>query len=224
MLTTESSRKENIMNKDNSQQASLNSKHNHIGGWQGYWLRRLIHLATLFIPIIYYFYLPEWNFFSITTLHYALMLFAILVLILEIFRIKHGWIIIGQRDYEKNQISGLAWSVFGITIILLLTPRYGVGGAAYGLPLVWCFALVDPIIGEARNYRLSKFQLAQAGILITSLIWLGSFWWLDTPWQIIPFVVPITVASEMIKIPYVDDNANILIIPLLLVLAFQYLF
>lgn len=198
------------------------TKYQHVGGRHGYILRRLIHLATVIIPIVYYF--PQFTSRTTQIINTTLTLFTLLVLILEIVRLNHAWIVVGQREYEKTHLSGFAWSCLGITLILLLAPKTGNYGAAYGLPLIWCFAIIDPLLGEARYHHLHVLFVALIGWVVSTFVWLLSFWWLGTPGPLALFIPIITVAAEMIKFNYLDDNIMVLVVPLLSALLYHSLF
>ena len=44
-----------------------------------------------------------------------------------------GIVVIGQREYESNQISALAWGTLSVSIALLISPTMGNTGFKAGL-------------------------------------------------------------------------------------------
>ena len=102
-----------------------------IGGMNGHLFRRAIHIAMSALPWIYF----EWGReladaagTSNAQLVSMVIMFAILV---EGLRLKLGFTIFGQREYEAHQVSALAWGAFGVGMVFLLVPT-----EAYAWPLV----------------------------------------------------------------------------------------
>ena len=67
-------------------------------------------------------------------------------IILESLRIKTGFLIVGQREYEKHQISALAWGAVSIALtIIALSPRERTGDTHAGwmtIPII-LFKYID---------------------------------------------------------------------------------
>jgi hypothetical protein len=185
-----------------------------IGGSLGYWSRRIIHIAIGFIPILYYWEkTPVENFFLLS-LEQIISIIVVLIITLDIARQKRGWLIFGQRHYEAKQFSALAWTTFAVGLVLLSAPKIGVNDAGVGAPIIWALCLTDPLMGEFRKKKFSKAIILLSGSLVVTSIWLISVIWLATPWWFIIFLVPVTVMAEWFKIPGIDDNAVILLLPL----------
>ena len=87
-------------------------------------------------------------------------------------------------------------------------------GAAYGLPLILGLTLVDPILGELRRASVSTEKVILCGYLSTLAIWIFCAYFVGTPYIIVPFVSALVVASEWPRLPWIDDNATMLLIPL----------
>lgn len=185
-----------------------------IGNAYGHWLRRLVHVAILLIPIIYYWYGPNLQQWLGITPDQIISLIVMLAVIFEIIRLRNGWLILGQRHYEKNHVSAFAWTVMSTGLVLLIAPKIGQHHAAIGLPLLWSLAFADPIMGELRRAVVGPGWVFFIGIVIVLLVWLAGYFWLGSPWYLLPIVVPVTVAAEWIKSNTIDDNALMLLVPL----------
>lgn len=187
---------------------------------EGHLLRRVIHISVGIIPFIYYWYgntILSWLHIRIQTLIIAMI---IIVALMEGVRLSRNWIIFGQRQYESKTISSIAWTFVSVGLVVLFTPKIGPHGAGYGVPLIWSLCLGDPIMGEARILNLPTYIVIISGLIIVSLVWLLSAYFLGAPWWIIPLIVPITVLSELINLSWIDDNATMLLIPLAVILIF----
>lgn len=188
-----------------------------VGGIFGYWLRRAIHLSMILFPFAYYGFgenLP--NILPIN--REQLVSFIVLLTVgLELVRLKFGLVLIGQRDYEKKQISAAAWGMIGCGLVLLIAPHVGLYGAALGTPLILSLSIADPIIGECRKHHVDAHKIFWIALLLILIIWSVCAICLKTPWWLIPFVAPVTVLSEKPNFDWIDDNALMLLIPLALV-------
>ena len=111
-----------------------------VGGMRGHLLRRGIHLSMIGIPYLYFSHgesVAEAIGVSLAQVVAGVVLIA---LVLEGIRLKIGLTVFGQRDYEANQVSALAWGAVGIGFVLLLVPE-----EAYAWPLIASLALGDPL-------------------------------------------------------------------------------
>ena len=86
------------------------AKHS-IGGDFGHVIRRVTHVSMVIIPLLYYSHghsiaanlsLNPQEFVSLVCLS---------IILVEGIRLKMGIVVIGQREYESNQISALAWGL-----------------------------------------------------------------------------------------------------------------
>jgi len=193
---------------------------NHIlktrGGGFGYLIRRLIHISSFVIPLIYYdFGQPIAAVFHITPTVLLWCLIGV-VIILEVMRLCFGWLAFGQRQHETKQISSFAWAAVSIFLVLLFAP-----GKAYAIPIIWSCAFGDPLLGELRRFRLRTVWVIIIGVVFIAGIWWLSTVWLGTPWWWALLMGPLIVASEWPNFRWIDDNATMQLLPLLLVWLFS---
>lgn len=189
-----------------------------VGGMGGHLFRRAVHLAMAILPWIYYWhgdYIAE--IFRVTPTQFASAVVLILITA-EAVRLKIGFTIVGQREYEAHQISALAWGAIGVGLVLLVAPQAGLKGAAYGLPLVWSLTFVDPLMGELRRADAAPRTVAIAGVVACALVWVGCGFWLGTPLWLALLMAPLTVAAEWPRLRWIDDNGMMVLIPLTLLL------
>ena len=184
-----------------------------VGGMSGHVLRRGIHLAMSFLPLLYFEFgedVAEAVSLSLEQVVSSVILIAVLG---EALRLRMGWTIVGQRSYEAKQVSALAWGALGVGMVFLLTPN-----AAYAYPLILSLSLGDPLLGELRRKGSSTQTVIWAGVLGIAVIWTACAYFVETPWLLIPLMAPICVAAEWPRLRYIDDNATMLLIPLAVVL------
>ena len=181
----------------------------------GHWLRRSLHIGTFIIPLIYYPYAQSIAAVFHLTPRSLLWCLIILLVVLEALRLIKGWVAFGQRSYEAKQISSFSWAAVSICLVLLFAP-----GKMYGIPIIWSCAFTDPLLGELRRLRVSKIIITVIGVIFTAGIWCLCTWWFGTPgwWAII--MGPFIVAAEWPNIRWIDDNAMMQLLPLLLVCLF----
>ena len=143
------------------------------------------------------------------------LLIAIFILIIavEIIRLCFGLVMWGQRHNEKKRVSSIAWTAFSICAVLLLVP-----GRHFAIPIIWTCALVDPLLGELRSAQLNSIWVAVLGILGALIVWFLCAWWFGTPWWLAWLMAPLTVGLEWPDIRWVDDNAMMMLGPLVIVL------
>jgi len=141
---------------------------------------------------------------------------VLIALVLEGIRLKIGLTIFGQRDYEANQVSALAWGAVGIGFVLLLVPH-----EAYAWPLIASLALGDPLMGELRRKGMDNRQVMMYATLLLLAIWLAASVQFGTPVWMALLLAPVCMISEWPRLTYIDDNATMLLIPLALVLLLE---
>ena len=191
-----------------------------VGGRGGHILRRTFHISMIILPWMYYWkgnqitdWVNEITGLSMTRdMVTSSMVFA--VIFAEMIRLKAGVAVYGQRDYEAEQVSALAWGAFSIGMACLLAPKTGHLGAAIGAPLIASLALGDPILGEMRRKGIDERNVLLYGSIAISLIWLAGTIWLQTPWWLIPIFAPLCVIAEKPRLRWIDDNATMVLIPL----------
>lgn len=188
------------------------------GHWYGHVFRRIIHVSMLAIPLVYYAFAANIaGFFALSTHSFLLILLA-LALLVELIRLRMGLIFFGQRKHEAKYISSFSWGLFGIVIVLLTSPS-----RAFSIPIIWCLALVDPLLGELRRIRWPALWTESIGLISLLAIWwlCGSYWLGISMWWGV-LLAPITLAVEWLNLKWVDDNALMLLVPLGFVLAIEY--
>ena len=194
---------------------------NTIGGTKGHVFRRVIHISMMILPIIYYWYGHRiGEFFThlsgIETTRETVVLIALsLLVIVELGRLFLGIAIFGQRTYEKKQISALAWGGISICLCFLFAPLGGYKEAYIGLPIIFTISIVDPLLGETRKMFDSVKLIISIALLAGILIWVLSSIFLETPWWLSLIMPPLAIASEWPSLKYIDDNATMILIPLI---------
>lgn|SRR3990167_9491483 len=179
------------------------------GGVAGHVARRLIHLSILVTPFLYYFFLlPQ---FSVLFAHGVLIVIITGVLAFEFIRIRFGFVLFGQRYYEEDRVSAFAWTISSLCVLFLFSPSI-----ALSLPIVTACALVDPLMGEMRLRRLPASLTLGLGFFLVLFIWLLSVTHLGIPWWFAWFAATVTILVEYPSFQWIDDNALMLLVPLLL--------
>ena len=187
-----------------------------IGGMSGHVLRRGIHLAMSFIPVLYFQFGEDVADAANISLEQLVSVVILVAIIGESLRLKLGVTVIGQRAYEAKQVSALAWGALGVGMVFLLAPD-----EAYAYPLILSLSLGDPLLGEMRRKDFSVSTVIWAGTLGIALIWACCAIWVGTPWVLVALMSPICVAAEWPRLRYIDDNATMLLIPLAVVLILE---
>lgn len=182
------------------------------GGIFGHLLRRLVHISILIYPLLYY------DVASLVADHYEfspayfLLVFAILAIVAEVIRLSFGWVVIGQRPYESHYISSFTWGAVSFCLVMFLLPKM------YGIPIIFVVALVDPLMGELRRAMVDPKWVAVIGIISAWFIWFMCYFWLHTPWWFAFIIAPVTVAAEWPSFKWIDDNALMSLVPMIVVL------
>ena len=179
-----------------------------VGGLKAHILRRMFHLSMAFIPWIFYEYGDdigvEW---SISKERFASLVIMIII-IGELIRLKLGFVVFGQRQYEANQVSALAWGGFSVGLVLLMFEE-----AKYGYPLIFSLTFIDPLLGEARRMGFDKTKVNIIGIAGAAIIWIICWYLVGTPLLLAVIMAPLVVAAESPRLKWIDDNATMLLIP-----------
>jgi hypothetical protein len=187
-----------------------------IGGMRGHVLRRGIHLSMSFLPFIYFAYGEGVANAVGVSLDRLVASIVLVALAGEGLRLRFGWTVFGQRDYEAHQISALAWGAFGVGMVFLLAPT-----EAYAWPLILSLSLGDPLMGELRRKGLEARQVMIASTFALLLVWLGAWYLFGTPLWMAVLLAPVCMIAEWPRLRYIDDNATMVLIPLALVIILE---
>ena len=188
-----------------------------VGGFGGHAFRRLTHISMAIVPFLYYIHgdrISSW--FSLEPTQFV-SCFCILILVIELGRLKTGIVIIGQREYESNQISALAWGTIAVALALLIAPEgdgSGLESGIYGIPLILGMTVVDPLMGEVKRLKRDLKLAIYLGILVSYSIWLGCYFWIGTDFIAAVLLAPLTVVGELTSSKLIDDNATMVLFPL----------
>lgn len=174
--------------------------------------RRLIHLSNIFWPWLYYAYGNLLADILHSTARDLLWWIIVVLLAAEVLRLIGGWRVFGQRMYEKTSISAFTWGGISTALVLLYAPSKG-----YALAIITSYALVDPLLGELRAKKLPIYWIIFAGMTTVTLVWLFSSLFFNLAWWLAPIMGIITVAAEWPSLRWIDDNAMLQLIPLLVI-------
>jgi len=192
--------------------------HDHVaksvGGMGGHLLRRSVHLSIIIIPTLFYWWGDNIAVFLDLKLIMIPSIIGFTVLFLEAIRLRLGLVVYGQREYESAQPSAMFWGFFAICLTLIIAPQHGVSGAAYGAPIIWCLAIVDPALGEARRSEFDEKNVMIFGFFLAMLIWLFAAFALGTPAWLAPIMAAITIVAERPRLKWLDDNGAMVLAPL----------
>lgn len=180
------------------------------GGFGGHILRRLTHIASILIPVIYYYFDVLLKPISgIMTANQLILGLLILIMILESLRLRYAWTLIGQRAYENHHISGFAWSICTSFLVVLT-----VKNASLAFPIIIAFAIGDPLMGELRQAQCKPYYVIFTAVVVIALIWQIFIKYYNLPWWLVLIMPPITVAAEWPRLRWIDDNALMQLVPL----------
>jgi hypothetical protein len=184
----------------------------------GHLFRRFIHVSVGIIPLLYYWYGDVLASSLSMSLDRLVIILVILITVIEAIRLSCRVTVFGLRNYETKKISSIAWTLFSMGMIFLFSPKIGNHGGGIGIPLIWSLCIADPLMGEARIMGLSPLFIMLIGMLSVAAVWILCVILFSTPAWVIPIIVPVTVAAELIELSWIDDNATILLVPWILLL------
>ena len=198
-----------------TEQVALTDPVDHsVGGVKGHLFRRAFHLAMSVIPFVYFEYGEKISDIFDLEVSQFVSAATILLIVIEAIRLKLGFTIFGQRDYEAKQVSALAWGGIAIGLTLIALPN----NPEFIWPLVLSLSLGDPFLGELRRKGIESRNVVIIGSIFIAAIWLASWNFVDTPIILVAIMGPICVAAEWPRLRWIDDNATMLLIPLCTVL------
>jgi len=190
-----------------------------VGGMSGHIFRRSFHLAMCLIPILYFEIGMDVADALSMTLSEVVASFVIVAAVGEAIRLKLGFTVFGQREYESKQVSALAWGALAIGMVLLITPS-----KEYAYPLIFSLTFGDPFMGELRRRGIESDKVILYACILVLGIWLACWNVFGTPLLVCLIVAPIAVLSEIPRLRYIDDNATMLLIPLAVVVTLEPFF
>ena len=187
-----------------------------VGGFGGHAFRRFTHVSMTAIPFIYYLYGQDVADIISLDSKQLVSVICLLIVIAEVVRLRLGIVIFGQREYEADQISALAWGGLAVSLALLLAPGEGEGLEAgiYGIPLIVGLTMVDPVMGEIKRTKQDLRLAIYVGLAVSYAVWLGCHFWLGTEIIAAILLAPLTVLGELPKTNDIDDNATMILFPL----------
>ena len=124
-----------------------------VGGAGGHWFRRGTHISMCIIPFAFHLWGEEIaGIVNLTPREFVISVLVFFV-VLEAIRVKFGIVIVGQREYEAQQISALGWGAFAVCLALIIAPQEGDGLEAgkFTIPLICGLTFVDPIMGGSKT-------------------------------------------------------------------------
>ena len=198
-----------------------------IGGFGGHAFRRLTHVSMASIPYLYYVHGEAISSYFSLQARELVSAICILILIIEAVRLRSGIVIVGQREYESNQISALAWGALAVALAILIAPE-GENGSMeagkYGAPIILGMTLVDPVMGEVKRTQKNLRTAIIAGLAVSYAVWIGCHFWIGTELIAALLLAPLTVLGELPPTRAIDDNATMVLFPLFgLVLLLPFL-
>jgi len=198
-----------------------------IGGMGGHAFRRLTHLSMASIPYLYYVHGSTISsYFSLQAREFVSVI-CVLILVIEAVRLRTGVVIVGQREYESSQISALAWGALAVALAILIAPEGengGMGAGKYGAPIILGMTLVDPVMGEVKRTMKDLRAAIILGLVVSYAVWVGCHFWIGTELIAALLLAPLTVLGELPPTRAIDDNATMVLFPLVgLVLLLPFL-
>ena len=180
------------------------------GGAFAHMARRFIHLSMILVPFVYYHLLIYWV--SLPFLRIALIVFLLLVILFELIRVRLGVVLFAQRLHEATHFSAFGWTMLSLGLVLLFSPS-----SAYSFAIIISCALADPLLGELRARQVDTWKVISAGMVVVLFAWLATAYFYHIAYAWAFLMAPITVAVEWPSLKWIDDNALIMLVPLIIV-------
>jgi len=180
------------------------------GGIHGHLTRRLIHFAFfLGLPLFYFIFFPALARYVGCSPQDILYVLMVLIIVLELLRIKMHWQLFAMREYEKKQVSAAAWGLLAIFFAVILSPSPG-----YAYALCWTAGIVDPVVGELKS-RTSTALTYGIALFVAMFVWLLCWWCFGISMWSVMLCAPLALLFEYPSWHCIDDNFTMVMGPLL---------
>jgi hypothetical protein len=176
---------------------------------RGHWFRRFIHILAPIFLLYYAVPNPIWD--GGPSKELVLVLFLMVVLTFEAYRLAYKPKIIGIRSYEYQRMSAAAWAAVGLTFTFLFFPL------EFAAPAVIGMGWVDPLCGELRKMRSRLYPtlplVVYFIIAISTMTYLIGFNAQVVAASAVATVLAIVIEKPRLK--YLDDDFLMLVVPLI---------
>jgi dolichol kinase len=171
--------------------------------------RRALHVAVS-LAVLYYWFPERVVELGLSKQEIAVIGVALMAAV-EAVRLRRKAIVFPMRDYERGQIAGHLWFVFGCLVALLFFPQ------RFAMITILGTALVDPLEGEIRGRESVRKYAEAAGFAAWCAVAFICILAvpLATPLVLVPLGAALAVLAEAKKIKLIDDNFLMNIVPLL---------
>jgi hypothetical protein len=173
--------------------------------------RRVLHLFGA--AVLVYYPLPE-NFFVVAPKEYVLIAALVAMFVLEVLRHLAGLELPTIRPYEAHRVASFAFYALALVLAVLLFPL------PIGAAVVLGTAAVDPIAGELRRGSRPVALTVGVPFAVYALLAFAGLaavgGWPPLPSAALALAAaPIAVAAERPKLPWVDDDLVMTLVPAL---------
>lgn len=173
--------------------------------------RRLFHISMIVLPVAYQ---PV----SAYPFLWAIILLIMLGnLLAEGYRLQQGITWIGQRYYEKTTPSAFFWTITALCLLFVYLPQ-----TALHTPIILSAALADPLLGICREKKIKPLISCTLTLSILYIIWCATYVIGSIPLVYACIMPPLILWAEHYDIPYIDDNARMILWPMLFVWLVQF--
>lgn len=151
---------------------------------------------------------------------HGVLVVMIITLIIEIIRLRKGWMVYGLRSHERHRITSLAWFTIAMGIALLVYDM------RFVVPVVIGIAFIDPLNDRIKHTSRLFYPLVPA--ILYACIMLACLSWL-TERTILPVLLLTAVATASAMFAEwwgnkaIDDNFLMILLPLSLLVALDFL-
>ena len=172
--------------------------------------RRLVHCLVAVTPV-YYLMPTELSVSPLMRWHLLIAFFAVIVMF-ESVRLWRKATFFGLRPHERNSIASFAWAAAGITLALWVMPW------EVATPVLIGMGLVDPLAGELRRVKRTRWlQILPPLAVYASICMIALTTLTDAPISEMVIIsslgAVLAVAAERRRVPYVDDDFLMIIVP-----------